>query len=218
MNKAQIVWETAEYVRLQSNSEGSGHDWWHVVRVRNAANYICRKEGGDAFVVELAALLHDIADHKFYDGDMEIGPKKASQWLRGQGVPDETVTAVSEIVRNVSFKGGGVRDTALSFEGMIVRDADRLDAIGAIGIARTFAFAGFKGELIYDPEINPKTHDSFTDYKNKKSTAINHFYEKLLLLKDRMHTATAKRIAEDRHKFLECYLRAFFREWESEFD
>ncbi len=198
------------------SGEGTGHDWWHVFRVAKTAVRIALREQADIFIVQLAALLHDIGDFKFHNGDETVGPRMARQWLEQLGVGEDTVTRVCEIVREVSFKGAGVPDHMPSIEGKIVQDADRLDAIGAIGIARTFAYGGAKGREIHNPECKPQLHDSFEQYKKNNGPTTNHFYEKLLLLKDRMHTSTAKEIAEKRHAFMENFLEQFLREWDGE--
>ncbi|BDD02739.1 HD domain-containing protein [Aureibacter tunicatorum] len=194
--------------------EGSGHDWWHIHRVYSLAKSIADIEGGDIFVIELAALLHDIADHKFHDGDDKVGPRVAGEILLEAGVDKLIVEKVKRIVEEVSYKGAGVDTTPSTLEGKIVQDADRLDAIGAIGIARTFAYGGAKSRAMHDPEVKPVLHSSFEEYKKNEGPTINHFYEKLLLLKELMHTSTALRIAEERHGFMLEFLERFLREWE----
>lgn len=175
---------------------------------------IARGERADEFVVELAALLHDIADWKFHGGDENAGPDKARRWLESQHVDEPTIERVCQIIKTVSYKGAGVSTPMKTSEGMIVQDADRLDALGAIGIARTFAYGGHKGRAIYDPNEPPQMHETFEQYKNSQGHTINHFYEKLLLLKDRLNTQTAKKIAAARHKYMEDFLSQFFAEWE----
>lgn len=170
-------------------------------------------EGGDPAIVELGALLHDMADHKLWGGDVESGVREIEAWLKADGLPESIVVPVVAIARCVSFKGAGVADEPLSLEGQIVRDADRLDAIGAIGVARTFAYGGSKGRLLFDPGVPPEIHNSFDAYKQSTAPTINHFYEKLLLLKDRMHTKAAKQLAEERHDFMVHFLKVFFSEW-----
>lgn len=214
MDEKEIINKTAEYVKNKLSGEGSGHDWWHVYRVWKTAVEIGKKENADLFVIQLAALLHDIADYKFYSGDDSIGPKKAREWLEKLEVDENIISHVCEIIKGVSFKGAGVKSEMKIKEGMVVQDSDRLDAIGAIGIARTFAYGGHKGNEIYNPDIKPKRHETFDQYKNNKGTTINHFYEKLLLLKDLMNTTTARKIAQERHKFMEQFLGRFFKEWE----
>ena len=194
--------------------EGSGHDWWHVYRVWKNAIHIGKQESVDIFVVELAALLHDVADWKFHDGNDEIGPQVAKEWLESLSVDEKVISHVYQIIKDISFKGAGVVTAMKTTEGMVVQDADRLDALGAIGIARTFAYGGSKNREMYNPDINPEMHTSFEQYKNSQGTSINHFYEKLLLLKELMNTATAKQIAEKRHAVMEDYLNQFYREWE----
>ena len=194
--------------------EGSGHDWWHVYRVWKNAIHIGKQESVDIFVVELAALLHDVADWKFHNGNDEIGPQVAKEWLESLGVSVDTVSHVCQIIKDISFKGAGVVTAMKTTEGMVVQDADRLDALGAIGIARTFAYGGSKNREMYNPDINPEMHASFEQYKKSQGTSINHFYEKLLLLKELMNTATARQIAEKRHAVMEDYLQQFYDEWE----
>jgi uncharacterized protein len=196
--------------------EGSGHDWWHIYRVRNTARLIAKGESADLLVVELGALLHDIADYKLHGGDDTVGPRVATEWLKSIGADEETCLHIAEIIKDLSFKGAKVKVEMKTIEGMIVQDANRLDAIGAIGIGRTFTYGGYKGREMYNPEIKPTEHTSFEQYKNNTSPTINHFYEKLLLLKDLMNTKTAKKIAKDRHEFMELYLDRFFKEWNGE--
>ena len=212
MNNKFIIKQTQEYVRKKLKGESSGHDWYHVYRVWKNAIYIGKQEKVDMFVVQLAALLHDIADWKFHKGDDSIGPKLAKQWLKKLNVDENVINHVCEIIQEMSFKGAGVKFQMKTKEGMVVQDADRLDAIGAIGIARTFAYGGHKRVEMHNPNIKPKKHKSFYQYKNSKTTTINHFYEKLLLLKNLMNTKTAKQIAEKRHNFMEHFLDKFFKE------
>ena len=209
----QIVDQTAVFVRRQMEGDSSGHDWWHVWRVWQNSLFISRNENADRFVTELAALLHDIADWKFHDGDETAGPKAARVWLSEQSVDEQIIEHVCRIIETVSFKGAGVETPMETLEGKIVQDADRLEAIGAIGIARCFAFGGAKGRLMHDPEDPPELHASFEDYKKKSGPSINHFYEKLLLLKDRMNTETGSQLAAERHKVLEDFLAQFHAEW-----
>ncbi|MBU8893249.1 MAG: HD domain-containing protein [Bacteroidales bacterium] len=214
MNKNEIIEKTSEFVKGKLEGDSSGHDWWHIFRVWNMSKKICKKEGGELFTIEMAALLHDVADWKFYENENE-GLQLIREFLLELKIDKEIINDIIEIVRNVSFKGAGVADKMNTLEGMIVQDADRLDAIGATGVARTFAFGGKFGNEIYNPEIKIKHHNNFEEYKNDKGTTINHFYEKLLLLKDRMHTDTAKQIAKQRHLFMEVFLEQFYNEWES---
>ncbi|MFA5886154.1 MAG: HD domain-containing protein [Patescibacteria group bacterium] len=211
MNKAVIIKKTAAFAKQKLSGEGSGHDFWHVYRVWKMAVYLAKKEKADLFTVQLVALLHDIADWKFNDNDKE-GSILSKKWLQTLQVDDEQINKVCNIIDRVSFKGAGVVNKIES-EGMVVQDADRLDAIGAIGIARTFAYNGFRQREIYNPDIKPKFHKTFASYKKNNSTAINHFYEKLLLLKDLMNTRTAKKIARHRHQIMSQYLKEFFQEW-----
>jgi uncharacterized protein len=215
MNKEQIVNQTADYIKTKLTGEGSGHDWWHVYRVWKNAVHIGKHENVDLFIVELAALLHDIADWKFHDGNDDVGPQLSREWLEKLGVDEAVISHVCQIIKYASFKGSGVMSKMKSTEGMVVQDADRLDAIGAIGIGRAFAYGGKVGRPLHDPEKSPKKHESFEEYKKYGGVStINHFYEKLLLLKELMNTATAKKIAEKRHKLMKEYLDNFFQEWE----
>lgn len=213
MTNQEIVSKTKEFVK-ETMSGDSGHDWWHALRVYNLAKKIAQQEkGADLFIVELGALLHDIADWKFHDSDKE-GGKVTRNWLESLGLDESIVGAVEHIVDNVSYKGAKVENTMKSLEGKIVQDADRLDALGAIGIGRTFVYGGHTGSPMWDPNIKPVLHETAKDYKSSKGTTINHFYEKLLLLKDKMNTETAKQMAQKRHDFMEEFLKEFFSEWE----
>lgn len=213
MAPADLVDSTAKYVRTVLTGEGSGHDWWHVYRVWRMAKRIGQAEKADLLVVELAALLHDIADWKSHGGDTEIGPERARNWLTSLGVEEKVVEHICQIIADISFKGARVEQPPLSLEGQVVQDADRLDALGAIGIARAFAYGGAKGRSIHDPEMKPVKHETPEAYL-KGGTSVNHFYEKLLLLKDRMNTTTGRAMAQERHEFMQEYLRRFFEEWE----
>jgi uncharacterized protein len=197
--------------------EGSGHDWWHIYRVWNTAKNLADDEGADRTIVELAALLHDMGDWKFHDGDETIGPALARAWLEQQNAGEDVIAAVCEIIGAVSYKGSGVPTPMKTLEGKVVQDADRLDAIGAIGIARAFAYGGYAKRLIYHPDQSPTPHETFAEYKMSKSHTINHFHEKLLLLKDRMNTSAGKKLAAERHRFMEDFLRRFFKEWDGEY-
>lgn len=213
MNKDEIVQKTADHVKTLFTGEASGHDWWHILRVWNNAKLIAKDEpSANLFHIELGALLHDIADYKFHGGDETIGGKTSAEWLKGLSADDEDIKAVIHIVDNVSYKGGEANKMK-SLEGKIVQDADRLDAIGAIGIARCFAYGGNVGHEIYNPDIKPNLNMSKEEYKKHKSTQVNHFYEKLLKLKDLMNTKSAKKIALKRHKYMEDYLSEFLAEW-----
>jgi uncharacterized protein len=215
MTHEEVVEKTRKFVEDTFSTESTGHDYWHMYRVWKLAKHITKTEPAvDNYVVELGALLHDIADWKFHDGDMEAGPRAAREWLESLQVSDKVIGHVENIVRNVSFKGAHVQQVMKSREGQIVSDADKLDAMGAIGIARTFAYGGAHNTPMYDPDIKPVQHTSFQEYKNSKSHTINHFYEKLLLLKDKLYTQTAKNMADHRHKVMEDYLEEFYKEWE----
>lgn len=214
MDREKVIEKTSDYVRKKLENDSTGHDWWHIDRVRKTAVHLAKEEGADMFVVELAALLHDIADWKFYDGDDSIGPIFAKEWLESLGVDENIIAHVCNIIKNISFKGANVENKIDTIEGKIVQDADRLDAIGAIGIARAFAYGGSKNRPIYDPEGKSKGHYSFDEYKKGSDSTVHHFYEKLLLLKERMNTKTGKLLAEERHKVMEQYLEQFYQEWE----
>ena len=210
-----LLEKTVLFVKKQLENAEGGHDWFHIERVYKNALLIAKEEKCDLEVVQLAALLHDIADSKFHDGDEAIGPKTAKNFLEQENVSKETIAHVLAIIENISFKGGNFEQKFQSIELDIVQDADRLDAIGAIGIARTFNYGGFKNRAIYDPEIKPNLSMSKEEYKNTTAPTINHFYEKLLLLKDKMNTPTGKKIAAERHAFMELFLNQFYSEWES---
>ncbi len=215
MSNEELVSRTAAFVKDKFKDESSGHDWWHIYRVWQLAKRIAAKEkGANILVVELGALLHDIADFKFHGNDLEAGPKAARVWLAKAGADDQVILAVEDIVRNVSFKGAKIENKFKSIDGQIVHDADKLDAIGAIGIARVFAYSGFNGNLIHDPDRKVLDFKTFEEYANYKSTSINHFYEKLLLLKDRMLTKTGNQMAARRHEYMENYLKEFYTEWD----
>lgn len=209
---SEAIERIATKVRQHFEGEGTGHDWWHVYRVWQLSKKIADETGASLYVVELGALMHDVADHKLTDP--EVGERRLIRLLEDEGVDPETVSKVLEISRNVSFKGAYVDEPQLSVEGQVVQDADRLDAIGAIGIARAFAFGGSKLRPLYDPDIPPALHRSFEDYKKSTAPTINHFYEKLLLLQDRMNTPAGRKIAQQRHRYMEDFLEQFFREWE----
>jgi uncharacterized protein len=215
-DRAEVIAQTAAHVRQLLARDTSGHDWWHIERVRAMAMRIAEGEGADPFVVELAALLHDVADWKFHGGDHELGPRRAGEWLASLGVDRATIDHVCEIVAHVSFKGSGVRTPMRTLEGQAVQDADRLDALGAIGIARAFAYGGHAGRAIHDPNVPPEVHHSFAAYQRSTGPTVNHFYEKLLLLKDRMNTATGRQLAAARHAVMEQFLARFFAEWNGE--
>lgn len=216
METQELIENTKEFVRETLKGAEGGHDWFHVERVYHNARLIAQGEDADLRIVELGALLHDIADAKFYDGDESVGPKKATDFLRGEGVDQETIEAIVFIIKNVSFKNSLQKENAdsdLTIELKVIQDADRLDAIGAIGIARAFNYGGFKNRALYDPDILPLEHQDKETYKKSKAPTINHFYEKLLLLKDKMNTDTGRKLAEKRHAFMETYLEQFYNEW-----
>lgn len=214
MDKELIINKTKEYVKTKLGGEGTGHDWFHILRVYKTSIFIGEKENADLFVVGLTALLHDIADWKFNDGNSDIGPKISREWLECLGVDDDIIDKVCMIIRTMSYKGGTTNSLQATIEGKVVQDADRLDAIGAIGIARAFAYGGYKERELYNPNIEPQKYNNFEQYKKSVSTTVNHFYEKLLLLKDLMNTQSGKSIAVQRHEFMEEYLEQFFREWD----
>ncbi|WP_373057318.1 HD domain-containing protein [Zunongwangia sp. H14] len=214
--QAEIIENTIAFVKETLKNAEGGHDWFHIQRVYNNAKLIAEGENADDFIVALGALLHDIADSKFHNGDETIGPKTAEDFLNSQQVSSEVIEHVIKIIENISFKGGNVNREFSSLELDIVQDADRLDALGAIGIARTFNYGGYKGRGLYNPEIKPNLNMSKEEYKASSAPTLNHFYEKLLLLKDRMNTQTGKEIAEKRHEFMEIYLEQFYKEWNGE--
>ena len=213
LSNKDIINQTVQFVKESLQGAESGHDWWHIERVWNNAKLILKSEDVDPFIVELAALLHDIADSKFHNGDEEIGPKKAGEYLKSIGVEENQIVHIQEIIRNMSYKSslGTLNFTSREME--VVQDADRLDAIGAIGIARAFTYGGFKNRELYNPAIPPALAMTKEEYKNSNAPTINHFYEKLLLLKDKMNTQTGLRIAEERHQFMQNYLEQFYNEW-----
>ena len=208
--------KTITYVKQKlANAEG-GHDWWHIERVWKSAKKIAETENVNLLVVELGALLHDIADAKFHDGDEELGPQIAAAFMREISVDQETILHVVQIIKHISFKGGKEAQTFTSPELNVVQDADRLDALGAIGIARTFNYGGFKNREIFNPNVTPNLLMTKEEYKKSDAPSINHFYEKLLLLKDLMNTETGKQMAIQRHQFMELYLAQFYQEWNGE--
>ena len=213
MTQQAIIQKTVEYIKKEFSDDSSGHDWWHIYRVWQTSLYIAAREKVDSDVVQLAALLHDIGDWKFHDGDESVGPRLAREWLQSLDVQESVISHVCTIIANLSFKGADVKAAPLSLEGQVVQDADRLDAIGAIGIARAFAYGGAKGREMHDPDAPPVLHSSFEQYKASRGTTINHFHEKLVLLKDRLNTPTAKALAESRHAFMLEFLEQFDAEW-----
>lgn len=210
---ANLIDNTISFVKEELKNAEGGHDWFHIERVFKNALHIAQTETCDLLVVQLGALLHDIADSKFHGGDETVGPTKAWQFLESEAVEENTIQHVINIIENISYKGGNFEQKFHSKELDIVQDADRLDAIGAIGIARCFNYGGFKNRKLYDPEIAPNLHMSKEEYKNNTAPTINHFYEKLLLLKDKMKTETGKRIAVERHQYMERFLSQFYDEW-----
>lgn len=210
----KIIELTVAFVKQTLVDAEGGHDWWHIFRVWQLSKRIAETEKADMLVVELGALLHDIADAKFHNGDERVGPEKARNFLLSINVNEKIIIHVERIITNISFKGGRVIQQFKSLELDIIQDADRLDAIGAIGIARTFNYGGFKNREIYNPGIQPNLNLTKEEYKNSTAPTLNHFYEKLLLLKDRMNTATGRKMAEQRHQFLELFLDEFYAEWD----
>jgi len=216
LDKKQILENTIAFVKETLKNAEGGHDWFHIQRVLKNARLIAKNEDVDDFVVSLGALLHDIADSKFHNGDEAIGPKVAEEFLKSQHVDITVIEHVVQIINNISFKGGKVARTFSSLALDVVQDADRLDAIGAIGIARTFNYGGFKNNAIYNPDVLPELNMSKAEYKKGNGTTVNHFYEKLLLLKDKMNTETGKQLAQQRHKYMEGILEQFYGEWNGE--
>jgi uncharacterized protein len=213
----ELISHTIKFVQKELDKAEGGHDWWHIYRVWKLSKRLSMNQQVNSLVVELAALLHDIADSKFHGGDEEAGPTKARKFLEGHKVEADTILHVEQIIRNISYKGGKEKRNFHSAELDIVQDADRLDAIGAIGIARAFNYGGFKGRELYNPTIKPNLHMTKEEYKASTAPTINHFYEKLLLLKTLMNTEAGKRLAEERHRFMEEFLEHFYKEWEGEF-
>ena len=213
MNDSLIIAHTITFVKKKLENAEGGHDWFHIERVYKNAILISKTEKVDSFIVSLGALLHDIADSKFYNGDEAIGPKKASDFLNYKKVPKDVIAHVIKIIENISFKGGNKKQQFFSNELAVVQDADRLDALGAIGIARCFNYGGYKNRKLYDPDIKPNLNMTPEEYKNSNSPTINHFYEKLLLLKNKINTTTGKQIAENRHLYMESFLAQFYGEW-----
>ncbi|MGG8496037.1 HD domain-containing protein [Tenacibaculum sp. TC6] len=213
MDKQRIISNTIAFVKETLKGAEGGHDFFHIERVYKNALLIANDENVDEFIVALGALLHDIADSKFYDGDETIGPLKARTFLKEQQVDESIITHVENIIANISFKGGNFDKQFTSPELDVIQDADRLDAIGAIGIARCFNYGGFKNRELYNPEIPPNMHMSKEEYKKSTAPTINHFYEKLLLLKDKMNTETGKKLAMERHQYMESFLNQFYKEW-----
>lgn len=209
-----IIDKTILFVKEQLKNAEGGHDWFHIERVYRNSILIAKNEQCNLEIVKLGALLHDVADSKFHNGDETVGPKIAREFLEKENISEEIISHVIKIIENISFKGGNFEKKFSSKELEIVQDADRLDALGAIGIARTFNYGGFKNRFIYNPNIAPKFNMSKEEYKNSEAPTINHFYEKLLLLKDKMNTESGKKIAEERHIYMKNFLSQFYAEWE----
>jgi uncharacterized protein len=216
MIPSELISKTILFVRNQLQNAEGGHDWFHIERVYKNAIALSENEKCNTMIVQLGALLHDIADSKFHNGDESIGPKIARTFLESEKVDAETINHVINIIENISFKGGNFEKKFSSIELEIVQDADRLDAIGAIGIARTFNYGGFKNRPLYNPAVPPNLQMNKEEYKNSEAPTINHFYEKLLLLKDKMNTETGKKMAQQRHHFMETFLSQFYAEWDGE--
>ncbi len=215
MTDRETIQKTADFIKARFSTESTGHDWWHMYRVWQLAKHINEAEKGNRLVVELGALLHDIADWKFHD-DEEEGPRQARKWLESIGVDNSVIEQIEDIIRNVSFKGANVKNKLDTLEGRIIYDADKLDAIGAIGIARAFAYGGANNRAMFEPDRKAVKHKTFEAYKNDKTGTINHFYDKLLLLKGRMYTKTGRQLAEHRHQIMEDFLKEFHSEWKGE--
>ncbi|SDR78486.1 uncharacterized protein SAMN04515667_0656 [Formosa sp. Hel1_31_208] len=211
-----IIEKTKQFVRSELENAEGGHDWFHIERVYNNALHMAKDENVNTFIVALGALLHDIADSKFHKGDETIGPQKAREFLFALNVDSVAIEHVVNIIENISFKGGNQDQQFKSPELDVIQDADRLDALGAIGIARTFNYGGYKNRKIFDPSIPPNLQMTKEEYEASQAPTINHFYEKLLLLKDRMNTESGKRIALKRHQFMETFLEEFYKEWDGE--
>ncbi|WJH34761.1 HD domain-containing protein [Paenibacillus sp. CC-CFT747] len=214
MDKERILAAAEDLVKDKLSRDSSGHDWWHIHRVVRMARTIARQEKADAFVCELAALLHDYADEKL-NPDPRAAEEELSRWMKANGVDPDTAGHVEEIISTMSFKGGG-RPPMRTLEGAVVQDADRLDSLGAIGIARTFVYSGWKGRPMHDPGVKPRETMTAEEYRSGNDTAVNHFYEKLFKLKDRMNTAYGRELAEERHRRMETFLEQFYREWDGE--
>lgn len=214
MTEKEIIENTIKFVKDTLDGAEGGHDYFHIERVYKNALLLAKSENVNTFIVSLGALLHDIADSKFHNGDETIGPKKARAFLENEQVNETTIIHVEKIIENISFKGGNFNQSFTSPELAVIQDADRLDAIGAIGIARCFNYGGFKNRQLYNPDIKPNLKMTKEEYKKSTAPTINHFYEKLLLLKDKMNTETGKKIAQERHTYMETFLQQFYNEWE----
>lgn len=211
--QSALIERVAAQIRRRFVGESSGHDWYHIQRVWKLTQQIAAREGANLEIAELGALVHDIADWKFCAGDETVGPREARRLLSDEGVPGDVIEAVTDIVATISFKGAGVTTAMKTLEGQCVQDADRLDAMGAIGIARCFAYGGHAGRAMYDPDVHPTMHATAEAYKSAKGTSLNHFHEKLFLLKDRMNTASGRAMAEERHRYMKEFVDRFLHEW-----
>ena len=211
--QSALIERVAAQIRRRFVGESSGHDWYHIQRVWKLTQQIAAREGANLEIAELGALVHDIADWKFCAGDETVGPREARRLLSDEGVPGDVIEAVADIVATISFKGAGVTTAMKTLEGQCVQDADRLDAMGAIGIARCFAYGGHAGRAMYDPDVHPTMHATAEAYKSAKGTSLNHFHEKLFLLKDRMNTASGRAMAEERHRYMREFVDRFLHEW-----
>ena len=211
--QSALIERVAAQIRRRFVGESSGHDWYHIQRVWKLTQQIAAREGANLEIAELGALVHDIADWKFCAGDETVGPLEARRLLSDEGVPGDVIEAVADIVATISFKGAGVTTAMKTLEGQCVQDADRLDAMGAIGIARCFAYGGHAGRAMYDPDVHPTMHATAEAYKSAKGTSLNHFHEKLFLLKDRMNTASGRAMAEERHRYMKEFVDRFLHEW-----
>lgn len=211
--QSALIERVAAQIRRRFVGESSGHDWYHIQRVWKLTQQIAAREGANLEIAELGALVHDIADWKFCAGDETVGPREARRLLSDEGVPGDLIEAVTDIVATISFKGAGVTTAMKTLEGQCVQDADRLDAMGAIGIARCFAYGGHAGRAMYDPDVHPTMHATAEAYKSAKGTSLNHFHEKLFLLKDRMNTASGRAMAEERHRYMKEFVDRFLHEW-----
>ena len=211
--QSALIERVAAQIRRRFVGESSGHDWYHIQRVWKLTQQIAAREGANLEIAELGALVHDIADWKFCAGDETVGPREARRLLSDEGVPSDVIEAVADIVATISFKGAGVTTAMKTLEGQCVQDADRLDAMGAIGIARCFAYGGHAGRAMYDPDVHPTMHATAEAYKSAKGTSLNHFHEKLFLLKDRMNTAGGRAMAEERHRYMKEFVDRFLHEW-----
>lgn len=214
IEQQNILSNARQYVRAEMERDSSGHDWWHIHRVATLAKRLAGECGADPFICELAALLHDVGDYKLRGPSDEPESAIARRWMIEQGLSQATIEHICSIIDHMSFKGAGVESRMTTTEGKVVQDADRLDALGAIGIARTFAYGGHKGSPMHDPEASPKMHKTVEEYRTSRSSSINHFHEKLLLLKDLLNTEPAKRLAQKRHDYMVAFLEQFEEEWQ----